>query len=628
MLVRPRRRLLVRLLAGTIAPTVVVLAVFGFFAHERARRELENELGRRLATAAAGAAAMLLPEQLRALGVGDEDTLTYANVRRRLEVARARLGVRRVLAVTPELDGRGDTSGELALGARAHEIEADGVELAQAAAGRPASSPLFIGHDGIPYKRAYAAVGEPGDVAGFVAVEATADYPATLAAFRRSLIVAGALALIAVLGLTIWIASRISGPVARLADAAARLGRGDLDARIPIETGDEIGVLAQTLEETRDALRARDERMQMMLAGIAHEVRNPLGGLELYAGLLRDALGDQPERLEEVARIEREVGHLKTVVTEFLDFARRAAPRLESVRLAALFDEVRELTGAGDGTQSPRPLLPRWRQRPIRDSSGACSSIWLGTRWLPRAVATWRYQREASSAVFASRCATTAPVCRPTCARRSSRHSSPPAKRGPDWGWPSFARSCATTAAMSWYETRRAAVPCSRSICPQPRQQGRHEQHPRPHRSPVPRARPRPRSPGVARPTGEHPGRPRARARRRRDHRGAPPRHRRRNRSGARARVSRRHGRPVRASGAARSGHGHVAPKRRGRRAGGRRGRRGRRGGDDRPSRKRLRPRPPARPPRRSRSRHGLLSASTTPPLPPKPLGAAGPNGC
>ena len=38
----------------------------------------------------------------------------------------------------------------------------------------------------------------------------------------------------------------------------------------------------------------------MMLAGIAHEVRNPLGGLELYAGLLRDALGGQPERLEEV----------------------------------------------------------------------------------------------------------------------------------------------------------------------------------------------------------------------------------------------------------------------------------------------------------------------------------------
>jgi len=83
-----------------------------------------------------------------------------------------------------------------------------------------------------------------------------------------------------------------------------------------------------------------------MMAGIAHEVRNPLGGLELYAGLLREALAAQPERLDEVARIEREVGHLKTVVNEFLEFARRPALRLEAVALRSLFDEIRELAQA------------------------------------------------------------------------------------------------------------------------------------------------------------------------------------------------------------------------------------------------------------------------------------------
>jgi signal transduction histidine kinase len=341
---RPTRRLLVRLLVGTIVPTVAALALFGFFAHELARRALEDELGRRLATAAAGAASMVLPEQLQALDDGDEHSLTYANVRRRLESARGRLGVRRVLAVTPDLDARGDTSGALALGARAHELAADRAEIARAARGTPTASPLFVGHDGIPYKRAYAAVGDPEEVAGFLVVEAPADYPATLAAFRRSLVLAGVGALAAVLALTVWLARRIFRPVARLAQAAARLGRGDLDARIPIETRDELGVLAQTLEETRVALKARDERMQMMLAGIAHEVRNPLGGLELYAGLLREALAGQTERLDEVARIEREVGHLKTVVNEFLEFARRAPPRLEPVALRPLLEEVREVT--------------------------------------------------------------------------------------------------------------------------------------------------------------------------------------------------------------------------------------------------------------------------------------------
>jgi hypothetical protein len=217
---------MLRLLAGTLVPTVAALALFGFFAHEVARRALEDELGRRLGTAAAGAAATILPEQLRAIGAGDEGSLTFAAVERRLQAARA-LGVRRVLAVTPALEARGDTADALALGARAYELAADRAELARAASGAPAASPLFVGHDGVPYKRAYAAVGPPGDVAGFVAVEGNADYPATLAAFRRSMLLAGLAALAAVLALTLWLARRISGPVTRLAGAAARLARGD-----------------------------------------------------------------------------------------------------------------------------------------------------------------------------------------------------------------------------------------------------------------------------------------------------------------------------------------------------------------------------------------------------------------
>ncbi|HXJ21394.1 MAG TPA: HAMP domain-containing sensor histidine kinase [Polyangia bacterium] len=359
----PARRLLARLLMGTMAPTAGVLLVFAFLAHEVARGALERELGRRLQTAAAGAAATILPEQLRALRPGDEGSLTYANVLRRLATAQARLGVRRVVAVTPELEARGDTAGVLALGAHAYELDADHAEIARALLGTPASSPLFLGHDGVSYERAYAAVGDPGDVAGLIAVEGDAEYPAVLAAFRRSMLLAGLAAAGGVLLVTLWIARRISGPVTRLAQAAARLGQGDLQAPFPVETRDEIGVLARTFEETRQALKARDERMQMMLAGIAHEVRNPLGGLELYAGLLREALGDQPERLEEVGRIEREVGHLKTVVNDFLEFARRAPPRLEVLELAPLCREVAEVARVGSRADVQVDVPPGLRVR-------------------------------------------------------------------------------------------------------------------------------------------------------------------------------------------------------------------------------------------------------------------------
>lgn len=352
----PSGRLQTRLLVGTLGPTVLALAVFGVLAHEIARRVLDDELGRRLAMAAAGTAGMILPEQMTALGAeqaepaGQTDgaaSLTLANVQRRLSVARERFDVRRALLVVANGDGSGfvgrvDTDGRLTPGSEAHELGADRLELARAAAGRPTASPLFIGHDQLPYKRGYAGIGA-NPVVGFAVVEASADYLVPLRAFRRQLVVVGATALGIVLGVTIWMARRVSRPVSRLAAAAERIGRGNLDAPVPIESSDEIGLLARTIDRMRAALKARDERLQMMLAGIAHEVRNPLGGLELYAGLLREALTDRPERLEEVRRIEREVHYLKIVVAEFLEYARRPAPDLTPVSLGALMDEIREL---------------------------------------------------------------------------------------------------------------------------------------------------------------------------------------------------------------------------------------------------------------------------------------------
>ena len=344
-----RGTLLGKLLIATLVPTVLALAGFGFLAHQVARRTLEEELGRRLGAAAAGAALLVLPEQIQALAPGDEQSLTFARLQRALAQAREQFAVRRVALVARDLSGRGDTDGRIGLGAKAHEFAADAIELERAAGGAPAASLLFVGHDGLPYKRAYAAVGSPGDVAGFVVVEASADYLTSLARFRRWLSVAGALGLGLIVVFVALLARRLTGPLGRLAGAAERIGRGELDAAVPVETRDEVGQLAGRLDAMRAALRARDERLQMMLAGIAHEVRNPLGGLELYAGLLREGLVGQADRLGEVARVEREIAYLKNVVTDFLEYARRSAPELGPVPVGALLHEVVEVAGGSDG---------------------------------------------------------------------------------------------------------------------------------------------------------------------------------------------------------------------------------------------------------------------------------------
>ena len=335
----PRGRLLVKLLAAMLVPAALALALFGAAAHEVARRVLEEEMGRRLATAATSVAMLVLPEQLSAIAAGDEQSNTYANLRRRVEQARERLAVRRVLLVATDQTARADSDNALPLGAQAHELGADAPELEKAATGQATASPLFIGRDGLPYKRGYARIGD----AGFAVVEASAQYLDALAAFRRWLLAGGVAGLALIVLLAAWLSRRMTGPLERLALAAERIGHGDLTGAVRVETRDEIGYLASRLDEMRVALRARDERMQMMLAGIAHEVRNPLGGLELYAGLLREGLADQPERLGEVARVEREIAYLKNVVTDFLDFARRPALAPETFPVAALLQEIAEI---------------------------------------------------------------------------------------------------------------------------------------------------------------------------------------------------------------------------------------------------------------------------------------------
>jgi signal transduction histidine kinase len=348
--------LLGKLLLATLVPTVLALGGFGFLAEREARRTLEEELGRRLGAAAVGTALLVLPEQIQQLVPGDEGSLTFARVARVLEQARAQFQVRRVMLVARDLTGRGDTDGRVALGARAHELAADAPEIDRAAVGGPAASLLFVGHDGLPYKRAYARVGPVGQVAGFAVVEASADYLTSLARFRRWLVVAGTLGLALIVVATAALARRLTGPLGRLAAAADRIGGGELATAVPVETGDEVGLLAARLDEMRAALRARDERLQMMLAGIAHEVRNPLGGLELYAGLLREGLAGQGERLSEVARIEREIGYLKNVVTDFLEYARRPRPELTPVAIPELFAELAEVA-AGPGAAAAPPVL-------------------------------------------------------------------------------------------------------------------------------------------------------------------------------------------------------------------------------------------------------------------------------
>jgi two-component system NtrC family sensor kinase len=161
-------------------------------------------------------------------------------------------------------------------------------------------------------------------------------------------------------------------PVKGLRTAMERAGEGDLSARVPVRTSDEMGELARSWNEmSGDLQRARDEleglnrtleqrveektrqledtHRQMVVvekmaslgklaAVVAHEINNPLAGIRTYARLLRRQLAGgaapppTPEQAAETDRIlqmvDGEAGRCGDIVRNLLAFSRPAGARL------------------------------------------------------------------------------------------------------------------------------------------------------------------------------------------------------------------------------------------------------------------------------------------------------------
>jgi len=74
--------------------------------------------------------------------------------------------------------------------------------------------------------------------------------------------------------------------------------------------------------EERERLRDRLASLGEMAAGIAHELKNPLAGIEVMAGLLRRQVPDSPDAQSLLADILSEAKLANSIVVEMLEFVR------------------------------------------------------------------------------------------------------------------------------------------------------------------------------------------------------------------------------------------------------------------------------------------------------------------
>lgn len=143
-------------------------------------------------------------------------------------------------------------------------------------------------------------------------------------------------------GLTIWAFHRsVLQPLLRLTDAIGQFGSGALEVRATVDAPREVALVAQTFNEMAERLQHERERRFAFLAGVAHDMANPLMALKMSA---RVASAGRPLEEREwrglFERVDRQVLRLQQMLGDLLDASRIEAGKLD-LRRADL--DAREL---------------------------------------------------------------------------------------------------------------------------------------------------------------------------------------------------------------------------------------------------------------------------------------------
>ena len=77
-----------------------------------------------------------------------------------------------------------------------------------------------------------------------------------------------------------------------------------------------------------------------LASGVAHEIRNPLGIIKAAAQLAKPETADNPDALESIEVIIKEVDRANQVVSQLLDFAKPYSPQFLIVNLVEIIDDA------------------------------------------------------------------------------------------------------------------------------------------------------------------------------------------------------------------------------------------------------------------------------------------------
>jgi two-component system NtrC family sensor kinase len=164
------------------------------------------------------------------------------------------------------------------------------------------------------------------------------------------------IAVLAAIAVSYVFSRRLATPVRALVVASRRVAAGDLEAKVPVTSDDEIGELASSFNSMAAALKTRDDQLKeftrrkvmeserlavvgQLAADVAHELNNPLQGIVTYSHLLLEKMPPEDTRRASVEKIANQANRCTTIIRGLLDFSRPKKPHKKLADLPATIDE-------------------------------------------------------------------------------------------------------------------------------------------------------------------------------------------------------------------------------------------------------------------------------------------------
>jgi heavy metal sensor kinase len=176
--------------------------------------------------------------------------------------------------------------------------------------------PIHLGIPGMPLST------QPG---ALIVGRSTRQIDQALQELVRTLVIAVPLALAVAAGGGIFLARRALKPVDKIAQTAQEIEENDLSQRINVNTRDELGRLAATLNAMIGRLERAFHRQKQFTSDASHELRAPLAVIEAESSLALQKERPPGDYRQSLETISQESRRMSSLIEQLLTLARADA---------------------------------------------------------------------------------------------------------------------------------------------------------------------------------------------------------------------------------------------------------------------------------------------------------------